>query len=64
MDPLVYAKNNIEKHQRIYQADIRPVYQRLPGSKLYFGAFLTVFTVGMIGITGGAYNMITGKKRE
>ena len=64
MTRILTFRNNVEKHQRIYQADLRPVYQRLPGSKLYFGAFLTVFTVGMIGITGGAYNMITGKKSE
>lgn len=35
------------------------MYQRLPGSKLYFGAFQVVFWVGIAGITLGSYNMIT-----
>lgn len=61
---ILTCRNNVLKYQRIYQADPRPVYQRLPGSKLYFGTFVTLFTVGIVGVAGGAYNAIMGKRSE
>ncbi|SHO76412.1 Hypothetical protein MSYG_0750 [Malassezia sympodialis ATCC 42132] len=62
MDPLVYKHNTVPQRQRIFQADPRPVYQRLPRSGLYFGVFQVIFWTGMAGITVGAYNLIAGKK--
>lgn len=50
-------RNTILPRQRIYQADHRPVYMRLPGSKLYYGIFLGFFWTGIAGITVGTYNM-------
>ncbi|WFD21477.1 hypothetical protein MEQU1_000129 [Malassezia equina] len=63
MDPLVYKHNTIPQRQRIYQADPRPVYQRLPRSGLYFGVFQVIFWTGIAGISAGTYNMIMGKKQ-
>ena len=34
------------------------MYQRLPGSKLYFGIFQVFFWTGIAGISVGTYNMI------
>ena len=45
------------ERQRALQADPRPVFQRLPRSKLYMGLFMTLFGVGMYGTTVGFYNM-------
>ncbi|EDP44693.1 hypothetical protein MGL_1175 [Malassezia globosa CBS 7966] len=59
MDPIVYKNNNILQRQRIYQSDLRPVYQRLPRSGLYMGIFQIFFWAGIGGITVGAFNMIT-----
>lgn len=52
-------RNDILRRQRIYQADPRPVYLRLPGAKLYYGAFLGVFWTGIFGITLGTFYQIT-----
>jgi hypothetical protein len=38
LDALVNRPNTIAQRQRLYQADARPVYQRLPRSRLYMGA--------------------------
>ncbi|EST06251.1 hypothetical protein PSEUBRA_004137 [Kalmanozyma brasiliensis GHG001] len=64
MDALVYRKNTVPQRQRALQADPRPVFQRLPRSKLYMGLFMTLFGVGMYGTTVGFYNMAVGKKRQ
>lgn len=61
---ILTCRNNVQKYQRIYQADTRPVFLRLPGSKLYFGTFLTLFTVGIVGVAGGTFNAIMGKRSE
>ncbi len=45
------------ERQRALQADPRPVFQRLPRSRLYMGLFMTLFGVGMYGTTVGFYNM-------
>ncbi|ETS61003.1 hypothetical protein PaG_04937 [Moesziomyces aphidis] len=57
MDALVYRKNTVPERQRALQADPRPVFQRLPRSRLYMGLFMTLFGVGMYGTTVGFYNM-------
>ncbi|SNX82538.1 related to COX7 - cytochrome-c oxidase, subunit VII [Melanopsichium pennsylvanicum] len=64
MDALVYRKNTILERQRALQADSRPVFQRLPRSRLYMGIFMTLFGVGMYGTAVGFYNMALGKKRQ
>ncbi|PWN90244.1 hypothetical protein FA10DRAFT_285957 [Acaromyces ingoldii] len=64
MDSLVNRANTVPQRQRIYQADTRPVYQRLPRSRLYMGLFMSLFTVGMVGTVGGFYNMAKGKKQD
>lgn len=51
------CRNNVPQLQKAYQADPRPVFQRGPRSKLYFGLYLTLFGVGMYGTTLGFYNM-------
>ncbi|PWN99198.1 hypothetical protein FA09DRAFT_306773 [Tilletiopsis washingtonensis] len=56
LDALVNRPNTIAQRQRLYQADARPVYQRLPRSRLYMGLFMGLFTVGMYGTLGGLYN--------
>ncbi|PWN18757.1 hypothetical protein BCV69DRAFT_284741 [Microstroma glucosiphilum] len=56
LDALVNRSNTIVQRQRIYQADTRPVYQRLPRSGMYMKVYMAFFTVGMIGITGGLIN--------
>ncbi|KDN44886.1 hypothetical protein K437DRAFT_212674, partial [Tilletiaria anomala UBC 951] len=50
-------RNTVPARQRAYQADPRPVFQRLPRSKLYMGIYMTIFTVGMYGTFGGFWNM-------
>lgn len=45
------------ERQRALQADPRPVFQRLPRSRLYMGVFMTLFGIGMYGTTVGFYNM-------
>lgn len=45
------------QRQRALQADSRPVFQRLPRSRLYMGLFMTLFGVGMYGSAVGFYNM-------
>lgn len=55
---LTTSSNTVIQRQRIYQADPRPVYQRLPRSGLYFGIFQIIFWTGMAGISVGTYNMI------
>ncbi|CEH14875.1 hypothetical protein CBOM_02690 [Ceraceosorus bombacis] len=62
MDPLVNRPNTVPQRQRLYQADPRPVYQRLPRSRLYMGVFLTLFSAGIWGTVGGIYNAAHGKK--
>lgn len=52
------ARNLVPQHQRVYQADPRPVYQRVPRSKTYFNAFMLVFCTGIFGISLGGLNMI------
>lgn len=37
---------------------MRPVYQRLPGSKMYMTGFLVLFWTGLAGVGVGCANMI------
>ncbi|PWN29187.1 hypothetical protein BDZ90DRAFT_278566 [Jaminaea rosea] len=62
IDSLVKKENTILQRQRIYQADTRPVYQRLPRSRMYMTVYMAFFTLGMIGTTGGLINAARGKK--
>ncbi|EPQ30258.1 uncharacterized protein PFL1_02374 [Pseudozyma flocculosa PF-1] len=64
MDALVYRKNTVPERQRALQADTRPVYQRLPRSRLYMGVYMALFGIGMYGSFAGFYNMAVGKKRQ
>ncbi|PWN50084.1 hypothetical protein IE53DRAFT_380043 [Violaceomyces palustris] len=57
-------ENTVPQRQRALQADTRPVYQRMPRSRLYMGLFMTLFGVGIYGTTVGFYNMAWGKKRS
>ncbi|GAA5852530.1 hypothetical protein JCM5353_004111 [Sporobolomyces roseus] len=57
LDALVNRPNTILEQQKRFQADQRAVFQKMPRSRLYMGAFLTVFGVGVLGITQGVYKM-------
>ncbi|KAK4332014.1 hypothetical protein RTBOTA2_000192 [Rhodotorula toruloides] len=56
LDSLVNLPNRIHERQKAFQSDHRFVYQKTPPG------FMTVFTVGMLGITHGIYKMAIGKK--
>ncbi|KAM0793715.1 hypothetical protein ACM66B_001140 [Microbotryomycetes sp. NB124-2] len=62
MDALVNRPNTIHAQQAKLQADARPVFQRLPRSRLYLGVFLSLFTVGTVGTLHGVSLMARGKK--
>ncbi|BGP04412.1 RHTO0S14e00518g1_1 [Rhodotorula toruloides] len=62
LDSLVNLPNRIHERQRAFQSDHRFVYQKVPRARLYMTGFMTVFTVGMLGITHGIYKMAIGKK--
>ncbi|KDE04981.1 hypothetical protein MVLG_04629 [Microbotryum lychnidis-dioicae p1A1 Lamole] len=62
VDSLVNRPNTIHARQAALQADPRPVYQKMPRARLYMGAFLTLFTIGTVGIARGTFNMMRGKK--
>ncbi|CAO1614058.1 unnamed protein product [Parajaminaea phylloscopi] len=64
LDSLVNRPNTILQRQRIYQSDPRPVYQRLPRSRMYMTIYMGLFTVGMVGTFGGLVNAARGKKIE
>lgn len=57
LNSIVVNRNTVPERQRALQADPRPVFQRLPRSRLYMGLFMTLFGVGMYGTTVGFYNM-------
>ncbi|PKI83243.1 hypothetical protein MVES1_003007 [Malassezia vespertilionis] len=59
---MVLCRSSILQRQRQYQNSEKPVYLRLPRSKLYFGTFLAIFWTGIFGISAGCLNMIKGKK--
>ena len=50
-------RNTVPERQAAFQADARPVFQRLPRSRLYMGVYLAIFGVGMYGTIGGFWNM-------
>ncbi|CEL59286.1 hypothetical protein RSOLAG1IB_03219 [Rhizoctonia solani AG-1 IB] len=61
INALVNRPNHVRERQVLVQSSSKPVYLRLPRSKLYLGSYLALFTVGMIGTTGGLYSLIRGK---
>ncbi|GAA5898212.1 hypothetical protein JCM8208_000185 [Rhodotorula glutinis] len=66
LDALVNKPNTIHARQQVFQRDTRHVFQKTPRARLYMGksrlGFMTLFTVGTLGITQGAYKLATGKK--
>lgn len=44
------------QRQKLYQSDLRPVYQRGPRSGFYMKAYLAIFAVGMVGTAHGLWN--------
>ncbi|KAJ8589052.1 hypothetical protein M405DRAFT_862459 [Rhizopogon salebrosus TDB-379] len=61
IDAVVYRQNHVPERQRAYQASHSPVYFRPPRSKLYLGAYFTLFGVGMCGTVYGIYQLTMGK---
>lgn len=53
--------NNIVAKQIKYQSSTLPLYLRQPRSKLYFGIYGAVFTVGTLGALTGLAQIIIGK---
>ncbi|POY71215.1 hypothetical protein BMF94_5527 [Rhodotorula taiwanensis] len=62
LDALVYRPNTIKQRQAQFQADPRHVFQKVPRARLYMIGFMSLFTVGTVGIAHGAYRMALGKK--
>lgn len=56
MSTFAIQSNTVLQRQRIYQSDSRPVYQRLPRSRMYMTIYMAFFTVGMFGTFGGLVN--------
>ncbi|TEB37099.1 hypothetical protein FA13DRAFT_1726233 [Coprinellus micaceus] len=59
--PLYNLPNHVVEKQKRYQNDTRAIYLRTPRSRLYFGSYIALFTVGMSATTIGAWQMIKGK---
>ncbi|CAO1636607.1 unnamed protein product [Sympodiomycopsis kandeliae] len=64
LDSLVNRPNTIVQRQKLYQADTRPVYQRLPRSGMYMKVYMALFVVGGLGTASGLWNAAWGKKVE
>ncbi|BGP44513.1 hypothetical protein JCM10450v2_000327 [Rhodotorula kratochvilovae] len=62
LDALVNRPNTIHARQAAFQADTRHVFQKVPRAGLYMAGFLTLFSVGTLGVLQGAYKMAVGKK--
>ncbi|KAG2369792.1 hypothetical protein BDR07DRAFT_1604605 [Suillus spraguei] len=61
IDAVVQRPNHVRERQRAYQASHSPIYYRLPRSRLYLGAYFTLFGVGMCGTVYGIYELVMGK---
>ncbi|KAH9965815.1 hypothetical protein BC827DRAFT_1180020 [Russula dissimulans] len=61
LDALTYKKNLVPERQKEYQHSHKPVYYRLPRSRLYYGVYKVGFTLGVLGITYSAYSLTKGK---
>ncbi|GAA96466.1 uncharacterized protein L969DRAFT_74702 [Mixia osmundae IAM 14324] len=57
MDGLVNRSNSVVERQRALQADSRMVYQKLPRARLYMTAFMSLFAVGLAGVSYGTVKM-------
>ncbi|CAE6538129.1 unnamed protein product [Rhizoctonia solani] len=55
---LVNKPNHVRERQVLVQSSNKPVYLRLPRSRLYFGSYLAVFGLGMVGTSYGLFNLI------
>lgn len=62
LSPLYEKPNRVVERQKVYQLDTRPVYLRLPRSRLYVGVFGALFTVGMVSTTYGIVHLVKGKQ--
>ncbi|KAH7105527.1 hypothetical protein BKA62DRAFT_392814 [Auriculariales sp. MPI-PUGE-AT-0066] len=59
---LIDRPNTIVQKQIRYQSMTNtPIYLRQPRSRLYIGAYLTLFSVGMVGTFTGLFSVIKGK---
>ncbi|KPV78125.1 uncharacterized protein RHOBADRAFT_65861 [Rhodotorula graminis WP1] len=62
LDALVNKPNTIHARQQAFQKDTRHVFQKTPRARLYMVGFMSLFAIGTLGITQGAYKLATGKK--
>ncbi|EGO02216.1 hypothetical protein SERLA73DRAFT_178046 [Serpula lacrymans var. lacrymans S7.3] len=61
IDAVVNKPNRILERQQVIQHSHKPVYYRLPRSRLYLGTYYSLFTLGMFGTTYGIYSLAFGK---
>ncbi|KAG8770589.1 hypothetical protein FRC12_004170 [Ceratobasidium sp. 428] len=61
---LVNRPNHVRAKQQMIQSSSKPVYLRLPRSRLYIGTYLALFSVGMVGTATGLFSVIKGKPAQ
>ncbi|KAH7344063.1 hypothetical protein B0J17DRAFT_714201 [Rhizoctonia solani] len=61
INALVNRPNHVRERQIMVQSSNKPVYLRLPRSRLYLTSYLALFGLGMLGTSGGLYKLIRGK---
>ncbi|KAG8700871.1 hypothetical protein FRC08_002582 [Ceratobasidium sp. 394] len=61
---LVNRPNHVRAKQQMIQSSSKPVYLRLPRSRLYLTSYLALWGIGMVGTAGGLYSVIRGKPSQ
>jgi len=61
LSAVVNKPNRILEKQKMVQSDHRPIWYRLPRSRVYLGVYFTLFTVGIAGSGYGLYSLVKGK---